>query len=149
MSIRIPLPDFDTVVHFVNDKGEIVAQAELIDLDSRLRQSTRDLDLKKPEDREKWMARFADSLSQAISRPVSGTIAALIADEITKQLKELKKSFENISKLPSSTESTPSASPPQYSPSITGIFPVSPPDVNSEPAAPPENSAPTELSTLC
>jgi hypothetical protein len=144
MPTTIPLPDFDTVVYFRNQTGEIVAQAELLQLDAMLSASLEGLNARKDADRYTWVVRFAEKLSLLLQRSVPPTIAANVMKEVRNAMTELKKTFESIQTLPNSMDSIPADSIPFGEDSIGGIYPEPSPSENceTEPADP--SSPPNE-----
>lgn len=133
MSLNLPLPpeDLDTAVHFTNSAGEEVASVEVGHLNDLLAFAAQGLDLRREANRLTWMQNFARKLTEATGVKFSATWAAFVAKEVRERTELLKKTFNDLQTLPSSTDSTPPDSTPESSSFSTAVSPGLPPYENS------------------
>ncbi len=136
MPINIALPDIDTTVYFRNEIDEVVAQADLIQLDTIITTARTGLDILKPAVRYQWVQKVAAELSLLLQRSITPGIAATVIKSVHEQMCELKKTIASIQTLPSFTGLIPEVSPQSNDAFFTTTSLDSQQSVNSVPERP-------------
>tara|TARA_Y100001951_G_C11033837_1_gene126431 strand:+ start:60 stop:395 length:336 start_codon:yes stop_codon:yes gene_type:complete len=110
MSEPTEIQDTDaTRIRLVNSNGDILFEEEAVYIDDLLSQAQDGIDI--GEDKQavrKWLPKFRGSLENQFECTLGDTDAYFIAREATSVMWSLKKKFDNMSTLSTSTESTPS-----------------------------------------
>lgn len=140
---KIPILDDDTSITFTNEQGEPIAEVDILQIDTLLSAAFAHQG-DKLEDREKRVNIFAAKLSLLLQRKVSPATASLVMAQARKRFEELKKKFSDTLTLLNSTPSIPAEPTPDFSASSTMTSTDSRPSGNSDHAATPPSSRPSE-----
>ena len=103
------LPDA-TKIRLLDSDGTVVLETEAVYIDDLLSQAQENIDV--TEDKEavnKWLPKFRKLLITKLKCDLGDTEAYFVAREATSVMWSLKKKFDNIPTLSTSSESTPSS----------------------------------------